>query len=62
MSRDCLRTTRISAPCSSFGARPELAHVPTKRPGIYCASCCPECKSPKCHDGPLELRVAGGER
>lgn len=43
MSRECLRSRNISAPCDGCGVRPEVVHMPTKLKGWYCVACCPAC-------------------
>lgn len=60
MSRDCLRTKNISAPCDGCGARPEVLHMPTKLKGWYCPSCCPACvEPPAAIAGPVRARRGG---
>lgn len=58
MKRDCLRTDRLSARCSTCGERTSTTHVPTRASGFYCPGCCPSCAEVPMalhHMGPDEI-------
>jgi hypothetical protein len=47
LSPSCLHTPRCPRPCSTCrrSLAAETAHLPLLRSGIYCAGCCPVCRS-----------------
>jgi hypothetical protein len=39
----CWRSVDIKLPCATCGGKTSPMHSPTRRAGIWCASCCPCC-------------------
>lgn len=39
----CLKTTRISGPCSECGERRLSCHLDELTGKLFCSSCCPNC-------------------
>ena len=45
---NCLRRRGVVGKCDTCGGRPITLHWPTKRGGVFCGVCCPEC-GPACN-------------
>ena len=59
-TKDCMRTSGVGRTCDRCGAKPHRAHVPLKRPGVFCESCCPICTAAARLDGGLALEERAG--
>jgi len=40
----CVKTARVSAPCSKCGGRPDVVHIAGAPVAVFCERCGPDCR------------------
>jgi len=43
----CTQSSSVHGACEKCGRKPAVLHMPTRKRGWYCESCCPACSPAK---------------